>query len=313
MQLATTIKRFVRACLLGVLAATFAVGTAGGNERSSILVVTSRDDGPYEGVLTGVNGALEEARISVHSLQSDGDAAMVALQTARRHGSGPVLTIGSAATRAALEAPGDAPVVACMVVNERDLEKADNATGVVLEFPIETQLKSIQRFVPRSQTIGVLYNPAENQERIEEATRIADRLGVRLVPREVHRPQDLPSALESLAQEADILWAITDKTVLSRKTAQAILLYSFRNRMPFSGLSASWVKAGALYALERDYEDMGAQCAEMADKVARGRRPSSLPPAKPRKVVYTLNLKTAEHLKLSLPPELVDGAAEVYR
>ncbi len=95
--------------------------------------------------------------------------------------------------------------------------------------------------------------------------------------------------------------------------AQAILLYSFRNRMPFSGLSASWVKAGALYALERDYEDMGAQCAEMAEKVARGRRPASLPPAKPRKVVYTLNLKTAEHLKLSLPPELVEGAAEVYR
>jgi putative ABC transport system substrate-binding protein len=90
-------------------------------------------------------------------------------------------------------------------------------------------------------------------------------------------------------------------------------LFSFRNRMPFSGLSASWVKAGALYALDRDYEDLGAQCAEMALKVLDGKHAGSIPPARPRKVRYVLNLRTAEHLKLNLPSELVDGAAEVYR
>jgi putative ABC transport system substrate-binding protein len=83
--------------------------------------------------------------------------------------------------------------------------------------------------------------------------------------------------------------------------------------MAFSGLSASWVKAGALYALERDYEDLGAQCAEMALKVLDGTRASALPPVMPRKVGYALNARTAEHLKLRLTPELLDGAVEVFR
>ena len=52
---------------------------------------------------------------------------------------------------------------------------------------------------------------------------------------------------------------------------------------------------------------------EMALDVRRGKRASSMSPEKPRKVVYTLNLRTAEHLKLSLPPELIEGAAEVFR
>ena len=120
--------------------------------------------------MSGVRDSLGEG-VRVHSLASGGEAAMAALRDARRSGDGPLLTVGSSATRAALEAPGDAPVVACMVVDAQDLEKVDNATGVVLEFPLETQLESIQRFVPRSQTIGVLYNPAENQERIEKASK----------------------------------------------------------------------------------------------------------------------------------------------
>lgn len=300
-------------CAVAIAAASSAVA----EEISPLIVVTSRDDGRYESVVSGVRNVLENRRagetLRVHSLQSSGEVAIEVLRSAKLAGGVPLLTIGSAATRAALEAPGDGQVIACMAMKADDLSDVENATGVVLEFPLETQLEWIRRFVPKSQTIGVLYNPAENEGRIKKARSIASRLGLRVVAREVRRPQDLPGALHNLAREVDLLWAVTDQTVLSRQTAQAILLFSFRNRMPFSGLSASWVKAGALYALERDYEDLGAQCAEMAMKVKRGRATSSLPPAVPRKVVYTLNLKTAEHLKLSLPKALVDGAAEVFR
>jgi len=312
-QIRLALTRSAAACVavLGLCAG------ASAEEAVSLVVATSRDDGPYAGVVAGVRDSLDASRVQVdvrvHSLQSGGIDAIEGLREARRSGATPLLTVGSVATRAALEAPGDAPVVACMIGDSEDLREAKNATGVLLEFPLETQLEWIRRFVPKSQAIGVLYNPAENREQIEKAKKIASKLGLRLIPREVHRPQDLPDALRSLAREADMLWAVTDQTVLSRKTAQAILLFSFRNRMPFSGLSASWVKAGALYALDRDYEDLGAQCAEMAVKILQGRSAKSLPPARPRKVVYVLNLRTAEHLKLNLSPDLVDGAAEVFR
>jgi putative ABC transport system substrate-binding protein len=318
MNLSINIRRLVLTACLASCVAVIGVGSpADGEERRSLLLVTSRDEGPYEGVVAGVKSELDERRrsedLEVRSLQSERDGAMRALLEARRNGDMPLITVGSLATRAALQAPGDAPVIACMMVDAHELADAKNATGVALEFPLETQLEWVRRFVPKSHAIGVLYNPAENAERIAEAEKIAKRLGLRLITREIHRPQDLPVALDSLAREADVLLAVTDQMVLSRQTAQAILLFSFRNRMPFSGLSASWVKAGALYALERDYEDLGAQCAEMAVQVLKGRRTSSLPPEAPRKVVYVVNAKTAEHLKLRLPPELVDGASKVFR
>lgn len=309
-------KRFARICLAMMgLVMLFPGIHARGAGDDSLVVVTSRDKGPYAGVVSGVRSVIGESEdsVSVHSLESGREEAMRALRKARRAGKAPLVTIGSVATRAALQAPGDAPVIACMIVDAGDLGEEENATGVVVDFPLETQLEWIRRFLPRSQAVGVLYNPAENRERIVEARKVAERLGLRLVAREVERPQDLPGALDSLAREADLLFSLTDQMVLSRQTAQAILLFSFRNRLPFSGLSSSWVKAGALYALERDYEDLGAQCAEMVVKVRRGRRASSMSPAMPRKVVYTLNLRTAEHLKLTLPPDLVDGAVEVFR
>ncbi len=314
----TGTRHLAAALILAAALAPVALQTeARGEEGVSVVVVTSRDDGPYDGVVSGIQRTLTAAgrgrTVKVHSLQREPEDAIDALRQAREVGGSPILTIGSVATRAALDSPGDAPIIACMVVDSPELHGAENATGVLLDFPLETQLEWIRRFSPRSRTIGVLYNPAENLDEIRTAQRIAERLGLKLVGRQVRRPQDLPDALDDLAREADLLWGVTDQLVLSRQTAEAILLFSFRNRIPFTGLSASWVKAGALYALDRDYEDLGAQCGEMAVKVLNGRRVTSLPPETPRKLVYALNLRTAEHLKVELPPDLIRGAQQVFR
>ena len=293
------------------------VVTAQGDEPEYIVVVTSRDDGPYKGIVTGLRRTLAGSggnlSVRVHSLQLDAESATEALHLARKEGSAPIAAIGTMATRAALEAPGNTPVIACMTADEQSLREADNATGVLLEFPVETQLRWMRRLVPKSKSIGVLYNSDENRKQIDAARKIARRLGLRLLSREIDQPQDLPNALNSLAREADLLWGVTDELVLSRQTAQAILLFSFRNRIPFSGLSASWVKAGALYALDRDYEDLGEQCGEMVIAVLGGKKTDALPPASPRKVIYSLNLRTAEHLRLEFSTELIEGADQVFR
>ena len=298
-----------------MVAAVGVVRPAYGADAGELLVVTSHHEGPYGSVVSGIRNTLRGTGhgLTVESLASAPEQVEAELRRLRKASKAPILTIGSVATRAALEAPGNAPVIACMVVDSPEIRRARNVTGVLLDFPLETQLRWVKRFSPQSHTIGVLYNPAENQKQIDSARRVAKRLGLNLLAREVHRPQDLPDALDALSRKADLLWGVTDQVVLSRQTAEAILLFSFRNRIPFSGLSASWVKAGALYALDRDYEDLGAQCAEMAVKVLNGRRVSSIPLATPRKLVYALNLRTAEHLKVELPPEIVDGAKQVFR
>ena len=125
--------------------------------------------------------------------------------------------------------------------------------------------------------------------------------------------QDLADALDYVAEHIDVLWGVADKTVLSSRTAKSLLLFSYRNRIPFVGLSAAWTKAGALYALDRDYEDIGKQCGEMALKILQGATPQDLPPVSPRRVTYSLNLKVAQHMKVDIDGQLIQGATHVIQ
>jgi putative tryptophan/tyrosine transport system substrate-binding protein len=280
-----------------------------------IRVLMSQDAAPYQEALAGFRQALARqdagAEIEVVALHGEAAQASEALAHARQGQVTMLFTLGSLATQAAVRQVHDVPIVAGLILNTDDLGHAANATGVVLEFPVETEFRWLQRLLPGQRKIGVLFNAAENQGRIDAAGRAAKSLGLTLQARSLESPRDLPDALDNLTNRADVLWGVADQVVLTPQTARPILLFSLRNRIPFVGLSLTWVKAGALYALDRDYGDIGAQCGEMALKILQGSSPASLPPVAPRKVVYSVNLKTARQLKVDIPENLLRGAQQV--
>jgi putative tryptophan/tyrosine transport system substrate-binding protein len=287
-------------------------------DSGPILMVTSQETNPYKEVLTGfrqyfANRNGTTALLEEHSLQGDARKAEQIFKNAKARRVQLILTVGSLATQTALQEAEGIPTIASLILNADELKKSTNATGVVLDFPLETQLQWLRKIMPQSKSVGVLFNPRENRAKIDAATKVAQSLGLTLLTSEVETPQALPEALENLVRRAEILWGITDQTVLSPQTAEPILLFSFRNRIPFTGLSTSWAKAGALYALDRDYKDIGMQCGEIAAKILQGTAANTIPPQPPRKVFYALNLKTAEHMKLTIPETLVEGAQQVFR
>jgi putative tryptophan/tyrosine transport system substrate-binding protein len=291
---------------------------AGAANSRPILMVSSQETGPYKEVLSGFrqyiasqNGAA--ALLEEYSLQGDAHKASQIFKDAKARQAQLVFTVGSFATQAALQEASDIPTVASMILSADEIKQSPNATGVVLDFSLETQLQWLQKMLPQTKTIGVLFNPKENRAKIDAATKIARSLGLTLLTGEVEAPQALPEALDTLARQAETLWGITDQTVLSPQTAEPILLFSFRNRIPFIGLSTSWAKAGALYALDRDYKDVGMQCGEIAAKILQGTPVNTISPLSPRKVVYAVNLKTAEHMKIEIPQGLLEGAQQVFR
>lgn len=283
-----------------------------------ILMVTSQETGPYKEVLAGFQKALTSQQgaavfLEAHSLQGDIRNAGQIFKDAKARQISLILTVGSLATQAALQEVPDIPTVASMILSADELKQSPYATGVILDFSLDTQLQWLQKILPQAKTIGLLFNPKENQAKIDAATKITRTLGLTLLTREVETPQALPEALDALARHTEVLWGISDQTVLSPQTAEPILLFSFRNRIPFIGLSTSWAKAGALYALDRDYKDVGVQCGELAIKILRGVPVNTLPPLSPRKVVYAVNMKTADHMKIDIPQALLDGAQQVFR
>ena len=293
------------------------VPSSSGFADTRIVVLTSQEDGPYQEVLTGFRSALDQqgiqAMFEVYALRGDGSTMRQGEQEIKAKGAQLLFTLGSLATQGAVEHLAEFPILATLVLSADELKQAPNATAVVLEFPVEIELQWLHRILPQQQTIGVLFNPKENQNRITTATQVAHNLGLKLLAQEVKTPQELPHALDALAQHADVLWGIADQTVFSPQTAEPILLFSFRNHIPFAGLSMAWVKAGALYALDRDYTDLGAQCGALALQILHGTQAHTLPFAPPRKVTYALNLRTANHMKIDISQPLIDGARQIFR
>ncbi len=311
MKIRTILSTAAAAALLLVSSLSSSAGAA---EKIAVLVSTK--DAPFEEALKGFQGLLDKAAVQaeyeVHKLDGSAAKAGQAAQAVKKSGARLVLTLGTLATDAAVKEIPDIPIVACMVLRTDGLKKSPNVTGVGLEFSLEVQTSWLQVLVPTAKNVGVLYSPDENKMRIEAAGRIMQNMGLKLVAQEVRSSQDVPAALEGLAKKVDILWGLADSVAMTPQTAKNVLPFSVRNNIPVIGPSPTWVKAGALYALEWDYADMGAQAGDMAVKVLKGAPPAMIPTASPRKVYYALNLTTAQQMKITFSDQLVRGARHTF-
>jgi putative ABC transport system substrate-binding protein len=221
-----------------------------------VLLYTADDTPQLRAAQAGVREAL--GAMPIEDVRP-GDASAHLKAIAREGSHVAMITLGpSAAAHAAREAPSLA-TVECM-----SAPASPSAQAVPATIPLEQQLSWLRRLLPDARYIGVLYDPAQNADAVDAlaaALRRAD-LNPVLVP--VAAPAMLPAALAHLSRSADALLAVPDTTVYTRETEKALLLFSFRYKLPLIGLSEPWVRAGALYALDWDYRELGAFCGRLA-------------------------------------------------
>lgn len=285
-------------------------------DSPTIAVLVSQEAEPHRLVLAGLQRAVRDrqpdATVTVHVMKGDAAADAAAIQDAKHDHVSAIVALGSLAADAVAAERPRVPVVATFVTGMGRLQKLPNAGGVLLDFPPETHVQWLCRLLPTMRTVGVLYNPAENRERITAARQEIARHRLALEATEVRDARELPVAIENLMKRIEVLWGVPDSLVLSPETAKQLLLWSFRSRVPLIGPSVNWVKAGALYALHWDYEDVGAQTAEATLRAIRDSSAGQPPVAFARKVAYSLNRHTARHMKIDFPDALVRGASGVY-
>lgn len=285
-------------------------------DEYQIAVLVSHNESPYKEVIAGfqktITGQKTDSKFHVFIMEGERAHLSENLTSIKKIRPKIIFTVGTTPTGETLKVFHDIPIIATLILDDDMIKSAHNATGVILGFPIEVQFNWLKNFLPEARKIGVMYNPLENQEKVRSATIIARKMGLDLLPIEIDSPKDIPNALKALANDADILWGIHDTLVFNSLTAKQILLFSFRNHIPFCGLSSAWVKAGALYALEYDYYDIGVQCGEKALKIMQGAKVNSLPACYPRNLLYTLNLRTARYMKIQFREEYIHNAYRVF-
>ncbi|MBV6519172.1 MAG: hypothetical protein DCC43_07005 [Candidatus Brocadia sp.] len=302
--------------LIALFAVCIMAGAVYAKDVKTVTILCN-DAVPYQEVFAGFQRYLsrQRAKVNYHTYVLD-DAAlkpMQVMQQLKEEKADLIFAVGNKAADAVMDNVTDTPIVVSMILKNKKLMNTRNAMGVILEFPVETEFSFLRRIVPEVRRIGVIYNPKENEEKIVIAEGVAKKMGLILYAREVNNPKDLPNALKNIAKNSDVLWGIPDSMVFNAQTAKQILLFSFRNNIPFCGLSPSWVEAGALYSLGWDYTDIGMQGGEITWKMLQGNEPKSAPIVSPRTARYFLNLRTARHMKIKISEEIIDHAHQVFK
>ena len=279
-----------------------------------IAILKSSDIAAYNQAVSGLQAELAEvATLTVYDLEGDVARGKKLARKIRASDAALVIAVGLKAALAAKVELVDIPVIYCMVLDPEKYDlRAPNLTGISMRVPIERQFNTIHALVPTLKHLGVLYDPEKTAPLVEEARRVAARLGLDLVEHKVHSEKELPAAIRALLPKVQGLWLVPDSTVLTEESIRFVLGAALDQNVPVLGFSSEFVRNGALAGLSINPEDIGRQAALIARKILNHADRTIPVTVSPDRVRLAVNLKTAKYLGLTLPPDVMRRADELY-
>ena len=279
-----------------------------------ITILKSSDIAAYNQAVGGFKAALPPGTtFTEYNMQGNVAEGRKQAQKIRASDTGLVLAVGLKAAQVAKIEITDVPVVFCMVLDpSKHGLRSPNMTGILLEVPIERQFATLRWALPGSKRLGVLYDPEKTGPMIEEARRRAKGLGLDLIARPVTSEKEVPAALRELMPQVDTLWLLPDSTVLTEDSLRFLLSTTLEATIPVIGFSPDLVKSGALIGLSVQYDDLGRQAASLAKSLVNNQGTTSLGLIQPDRLRLSLNLKTGKYLGITIPPDVVGRADELY-
>jgi putative ABC transport system substrate-binding protein len=234
-----------------------------------------------------------------------------------------IFTTGTSATRAAMAATKNIPIVFVYPGNpigagliKSEDERAKNLTGVAAyaDQTTEKRLTLLKEIVPALQTILIFYdiNNSFARDSFTRAERAAKGNGLQVTGYGVKSADELKTTVASLRPEnGTAIFQVADELV----EAEADFIFATAREKKLATMfnEESWVIAGALAAYGPNYFAMGGQAGRLADRIFKGEKPELLPIERSAKFDLTLNYRTARFIGVNFPAALLKNANKVIR
>ncbi len=192
-----------------------------------------------------------------------------------------------------------------------------NVTGLS-NFGVELggkRLELLKAAVPNIARVAVLYEPALPFIRIEvkKVLPVAARaLGLTIQPWEVRAVDEFEKVFTTLIKQRPDGLYVPDGPLMSANQ-ERIVGFALKSRLPAMYVSREHVEAGGLVSYGVDLADIYRRGATYVDKILKGRNPADLPVEQPTKFEFVVNLKTAQQIGLTIPPNVLARADRVIR
>jgi ABC-type uncharacterized transport system substrate-binding protein len=190
-----------------------------------------------------------------------------------------------------------------------------NVTGVArmsADF-FGARLKLIKEILPKTSQVAALSNPKNpgHGRSLKEAELGARSMGLTFQSVTAQNANELDNAVTTAKSGSGALFVMTDalfNTHLAR-IAQA----SIKNRLPSVYDRTGFVEAGGLVSYGVNLPDLSRRAAEYVDQIFKGAKPGDLTLVQPTKFDLALNLKTANQIGVTIPPEVLNRAVKVIK
>lgn len=188
----------------------------------------------------------------------------------------------------------------------------DGYTGKRLQVFQET-VPAISRVAVLLTSLGLKEETAEETEHTNKKFRAAAQLlGLTPLIATVDDSSVYAAAFAMFTQEhADALYVTAGN--LNVANAQRIMDFALSRRLPVMTSTVTMLRAGGLVYYGPDWVHMQGRTAFYVDKIFKGAKPGDLPVMGPEKFSFIINLKTAKHLGITIPPAVLFQATEVIR
>ncbi len=176
------------------------------------------------------------------------------------------------------------------------------------------RLEILKELLPKLRSALTLYDPANKvaKESAQLAQQEAKRLGLKFVERHVASVEELRSVLKGLKPgEADAFFYTPDAMVGSQ--SQLIIDTANAKKLATMFQEQGLVVKGALASYGQSYYQLGRLSAKYVQKILTGAQPRDLRIETVEDVELAINLRTAKHLELTIPPNLLARANKVIK
>jgi putative tryptophan/tyrosine transport system substrate-binding protein len=234
-----------------------------------------------------------------------------------------IVTAAPAPTRATKEATVTIPIVMAFdndpVGNGFVASLArpgGNITGLSTYYPEITgkQLELLKEIVPNLSRVAVLGTSTVpgNEQTLKETELAARAFGVKLQYLEIQNPQDIENVFRAASKGRAGAVLVLSSPVATSQRAQ-IAEIAAKSRLPAIYPQSDHIDAGGLMFYGPSIADLYRRAATYVDKILKGAKPAELPVEQPMKFELIINLKAANKIGLTIPPNVLVRADRVIK
>jgi putative tryptophan/tyrosine transport system substrate-binding protein len=179
---------------------------------------------------------------------------------------------------------------------------------------VTKRLELLKEVIPSLSRVAVLSNPASVtcSAQLKELNAAGPGLGLTLVTVEARQSDDLPQSFSTIKKElVGGVFVCGDRMFNTHRTT--IFDLANKNRLPAIYSTKEYAETGGLMSYGANFPDLYRRAATYVDKILKGAKPADLPVEQPTKFELVINLKTANQIGLTIPPNVLARADRVIK